>query len=403
MFIPQLSLTEKLSLLSGKNLWSLADIPRLDIPSLLVCDGPHGVRKGVTEIGLKESFPATCFPTASALACSWDEGLLKRVGQALSRESLHYNISILLGPGMNIKRHPAGGRNFEYFSEDPLLSGRLAAALVTGIQETGQVGACLKHFCVNNQESHRFVVDAIVDERSLREIYYKGFEIACKSSQPATIMSAYNKVNGVFASEHEMNTHVLRDQWGFEGIVMTDWGATNDRVAAISAGMDLEMPGSYGAHDRDVRLALKDGRLDIKTIDLSVKRMLSLIKKYQGALTSQTQVDWDAHAELARQAARDCIVLLQNRDNVLPLARQKKVALIGEFAKDNPRFQGMGSSQINARSVLTAFDCLGEHCEEILYAPGYKADSPTDEITQELLDEAVQVAQQADVVVLVRS
>ena len=230
--VEELTLEEKLTLLSGQSLWLLPAIPRLDIPALRVSDGPHGVRKPVKELSLQESYPATCFPVAAALACSWDPALVHQIGQALCRECIHYDIHCLLGPGMNLKRHPCGGRNFEYFSEDPFLTGQLAAAFVKGVQESGQVAACAKHFAVNNQESHRFVVSAKIDERTLRELYLRHFEMVVKDADPLTMMCAYNQVNGSFCSEHDyLNRQILRNEWKWDGVLMSDWGAVNQRVA----------------------------------------------------------------------------------------------------------------------------------------------------------------------------
>jgi beta-glucosidase len=409
-----LTMKEKLILLSGASLWTTSGIPRLQIPRLTLSDGPHGVRKPLKELSLQESFPSTCFPTAAALACSWDEALLKEVGNALQKECVHYGVHILLGPGMNLKRHPGGGRNFEYFSEDPLLSGRLAKAYIQGVQSTGKVAACVKHFAVNNQESHRFVVDAVVDERTARELYYRGFEIVIKQPQPpATVMCAYNRLNGVFCSEHmELLTDILRGEWGFTGVTMTDWGATNQRVKGIAAGMDLEMPGSHGAHYWEIVDAVRDGELSMSAINTSVQRLLDLIQEYgTGANTCTNEYDeenemWTQHYDLACKVAMDCCVLLKNDDNFLPLQADKisKVAVIGDFAKDHPRYQGMGSSQVHSIKVLTGYDELKRHIEDetrILFAPGYHADNDdTENVDTTLIQEAVDVAQAADAVLL---
>jgi len=405
--VQQLSLDQKLSLLTGATLWKLAKLPNMH--QITVSDGPHGLRKPKNPLVLSESYPATCFPTAAALACSWNEEMIQRVGIALSAESQHYNVQILLGPGMNLKRHPAGGRNFEYFSEDPLLTARLAAAYVRGIQSTGATGACIKHFAVNNQESHRFVVDAIVDERTLRELYYRHFEHVVKETQPASIMCSYNRLNGLFCSEHAALTNtILRDEWGYEGIVMTDWGATNDRVAAIQAGLDLEMPGSHGVHNPSIRRSLQKGRLTMEQIDTCCRRMIPLMQRY-GHSTYETDeeaaaenpIDWKAHYHLAHAMAMECAVLLRNENQLLPLQSGTRVAIIGDFANQNPRFQGMGSSAVCSSKVVTVLDELKRFTEHVEFAQGYYADDDSmEQINANMLKDAVEVAQNADVVLL---
>lgn len=399
--VQELSFEEKLQLVTGQTLWLLN--PHADLPALTLSDGPHGIRKPLKELALQDSFPATCFPTASALACSFDTDLLKTVGRALQRECLYYNVSVLLGPGLNLKRHAAGGRNFEYFSEDPLVSGRLAAAYVLGVQESGKIAACVKHFCVNNQESHRFVVDAIVDPRSCRELYYRQFQYAIQGSNPATLMCAYNKLNGVFCSEHEELYKILRSEWNYDGVVMTDWGATNNRAAGIHQSVDLEMPGSHGAHRRVVARAIENGELKPEELDDCCRRMLRLMHKYRYAYDcKEPPVDFEAQHELAYQAALQCIVLLQNRDSLLPLApKTTKVAVIGEFAKNQPRYQGMGSSRVTPYRIATVMEEIGRHTDHVTYARGYDADDDDeDAIAQHLIDEAVGVAKGADAVLL---
>lgn len=411
--IHDLTLNEKLSLLSGASLWSTAAIPRLRIPPLILADGPHGVRRPLKEISLQDSYPATCFPTAAALACSWDESLLFDIGNALHKECLHYGVHILLGPGMNLKRHPAGGRNFEYFSEDPFLTGKLATAYVLGVQSTGKVAACIKHFAVNNQESHRFVVNAVIDERTARELYYRSFEMVVKLANPVAVMCAYNRINGRYCSENKLLlSEILRDEWGFSGITMTDWGATNNRSDGIRAGMDLEMPGSHGAHYWDIIKDIKSAELSIGQIDLSTQRMLNLINEY-GTINTGEPEDYDErepmwleHYELALQAAMDCCVLLKNDESFLPLkaADYTKVAVIGEFAKVRPRYQGMGSSQVHSIKVVTAYDELTRHISDvrnISYSPGYEADDDhVENVDVGLLADAVDTARHADVVLL---
>ena len=411
-----LTYKEKVALLSGDSFWTTPPIPRLNVPHLTMADGPHGVRRPVHELALNESHPATCFPTACALACSWDEDLVREVGVALQQECIHYNVHVLLGPGLNLKRHPLGGRNFEYFSEDPFLSGRLASAYIQGVQCTGKVAACVKHFAANNQESHRFVVNALVDERTLRELYYKGFELTINrpaDQQPATLMCAYNRLNGIFCSEHsELLTDVLRNEWDFKGLTITDWGAANFRPAGLVAGMDLEMPGSHGAHHWEIKEHIRNGMLDEKYIDASVQRMLTLIQKYGTGnpkpLIGYDKDDlmWKNHFELARKVAMDCCVLLKNEDGLLPLKAEtiSKVALIGDFGRGHPRYQGMGSSSVQSEKVVTVYDELHRFIHDpsnITFAPGYEVDDDHPELVDTLMvEEAVEAAKGADVVII---
>jgi beta-glucosidase len=403
-----LSIQEKLSLLTGATMWKLARHPKnTTIPPLTLADGPHGLRKPLQELSLHESFPATSFPTAAALACSWNVDVVQRVGETLRDECRHLNVQILLGPGMNLKRHPSGGRTFEYWSEDPYVTGTLAAAFITGIQAGGHVGACAKHYCINNQESHRFVVDGIVDDRTCQELYTRHFEAVVKQAQPATIMCAYNKVNGVYCSEHaQLITGVLRNQFGFEGVVMTDWGATNDRVAGIQAGLDLEMPGSHGVHDSAIQQALKDGRLEMDQLDQCCRRMINLMQRYTAYEKDQDAaekhpVDWEKHFNVALQVAMECAVLLRNENQFLPLAKGTSVAVIGDFARDHPRYQGMGSSRVYSQKVVTVYDELKRYTDTIHFAPGYLADDDHPElVNRELIDQAVETAKKASVVLL---
>ncbi|MEJ2090215.1 MAG: glycoside hydrolase family 3 C-terminal domain-containing protein, partial [Gammaproteobacteria bacterium] len=363
--------------------------------------GPHGLRKqtrGADHVGLNVSVPATCFPTASALASSWDVNLLEEVGEALGREAAAENVAVLLGPGINIKRHPLCGRNFEYYSEDPLLAGELAAAFIRGVQSQG-VGTSLKHYAVNNQERGRMVVDAVVDERSLREIYLRAFEIAVTRSQPWTVMCAYNRVNGTYCGEHDwLLNRVLRDEWGFEGLVVSDWGATNDRVAGVAGGLDLEMPASGGANDRRVAEAVARGDLDEAVLDRAVARNVSLSLLGADLEAADHPVDLDAHHRLARRVAADCTVLLKNDGGLLPLETGLRLAVIGAFAK-TPRYQGTGSSQVTPTRIDAAFDAITEHLgAEPVYAAGY--DPRTGESEDALLEEARAAAAEADAVLL---
>ena len=398
--VAQMTLAEKVDFCSGKDFWHLPGLERLDIPSIMVTDGPHGLRKqgqNADHLGAHKSIPATCFPTASALASSWDVELMQRIGESLGQTCVDEDVSVLLGPGMNIKRSPLCGRNFEYFSEDPLLSGHIAAALVNGIQSQG-VGACLKHFAVNNQELGRMYMDAIVDHRTLREIYLRGFEIAVKTAKPWTVMCAYNRLNGVYCSENAwlLNT-VLRQEWGFDGAVMTDWGAANDRPAGVAAGLDLEMPGSGGVNDALVAQAVTAGTLDESILDRAITRNIALSLSSQQRQKPAGALDLDSQHALARSAAAQSCVLLKNTDDLLPLNPNARVALIGAFAK-KPRFQGAGSSQVRPTRVETLFEALSERVPNLTYAPGY--DPVFSAADAELIDEAASQAAAADLAIV---
>ncbi|MBS3939769.1 MAG: glycoside hydrolase family 3 C-terminal domain-containing protein [Actinobacteria bacterium] len=393
-----LPLAEQVRLLSGQDNWRTEAVG--GHRPVVVADGPHGVRRPPAgQLGIGGAVPATCFPTASSLASSWDPDLLERVGTALGREARARGVDVLLGPGLNLKRHPAGGRNFEYFSEDPLLSGHLAAALVRGIQAEG-VGACLKHFAVNNQEANRLLVDVIVDERTLRELYLTGFEIAVTTSAPWTVMCAYNRVNGVYCSDHRrLLRDVLRHEWGFDRVVMSDWGATNDRASAVAAGMDLEMPGSGKAFDAEVVAAVRRGRLDPAEVAACARRLASLADRAVAAEAMAGPDDPDAHHDLARAAAAAGTVLLTN-DGLLPLHRTGRLAVVGRFATV-PRYQGAGSSQVTPTRVDTAWDAFRTRAAggglDLVHAAGYDEDGAT---TDALVSEAVQAAATADAVVV---
>ena len=358
--LAQLTVAEKASLTLGSDFWHTAPIERLDVPAVMVSDGPHGLRAQPARqdhVGLGGSLPATCFPTASALASSWDPEIFAEVGRALAAEALACGVSVVLGPGINMKRSPLCGRNFEYLSEDPWLAGVLATAMVDGVQSRG-VGTSLKHFAANNQETDRLRVSAEVDERTLREIYLPAFEYVVKKAQPWTVMCAYNKVNGTYASEHAwLLTQVLREEWGFAGLVVSDWGAVHDRVAALRAGLDLEMPPNLGRSDRAVVAAIGSGELTDEQLDRGARRVLELVEK--SSAQQRADFDVDAHHALAREAARRSAVLLKNDGGVLPLRPQpgQTVALIGRFATE-PRFQGAGSSQVNATRIDNAADEL---------------------------------------------
>lgn len=399
--VRQMSLEEKAAFCSGRGFWHLEALPRLGIPRVMITDGPHGLRKqarGGDHVGLNVSVPATCFPTASALASSWDPSLLEAVGVALGREAAAEEVTVLLGPGINIKRHPLCGRNFEYYSEDPQLAGELAAAFISGVQSQG-VGTSLKHYAVNNQERGRMYVDAVVDERTLREIYLAGFEIAVRKAQPWTVMCAYNRVNGTYCGEHEwLLNQVLREEWGFEGLVVSDWGATNDRVLGVANGLDLEMPGSGGVNDRRVREAVDRGELDEAVLDRAIARNVSISLLGGDLADVPHAADHDAHHALARRAAAESAVLLKNDGACLPLSPDVPIAVIGAFAK-TPRYQGTGSSQVRPTRLDCAFDAIAEHLgTEPGYAAGY--DPITSAVDEALIEEARSLATGAGTVLV---
>ncbi|MFD6447998.1 glycoside hydrolase family 3 C-terminal domain-containing protein [Promicromonospora sp. NPDC060204] len=411
-----LTLEEKASLLSGLDFWTTQPVDRdgVAVPGVMVTDGPHGLRKQAEtpdHLGLGTSVPATCFPPAATLGSTWDPALLRRVGEALGRETRVNDVAVLLGPGINIKRSPLNGRNFEYLSEDPVISGELGTALVAGIQSQG-VGTSLKHFAANNQEADRMRVSADVDERTLREIYLPGFERVVKRAQPWTVMCSYNKINDVYASQnHWLLTEVLRDEWGFEGLVVSDWGAVRDRGAAVAAGLDLEMPASGGRTDAEVVAAVRAGTLDEAVVDVAARRVLRLVARSLPALdaaaASGENFDVDAHHALAREAAAAGTVLLKNdpvdEAPLLPLASADGVAVVGELAR-TPRYQGAGSSQVNPTRLDDALSALRTATgAEVPFAAGYTVDgadagSGTDAAA--LLAEAAEVARAAGTVLV---
>ena len=372
-----LSVPQKAALCLGSDFWHTAPVSELGIEAVMVSDGPHGLRKQPersADAGLRASEPATCFPTASALGCSWDLDLAREVGAALGAEARAQNIAAVLGPGINIKRHPLCGRNFEYFSEDPHLSGRLAAAIVDGLQSQ-QVGGCVKHFAANNQETDRMRVSADADERTLREIYFPAFEHVVTAARPWLVMCSYNKVNGEYASQHRwLLTDVLREEWGFDGLVVSDWGAVHDRVAALRAGLDLEMPPKLGVSDRAIVDAVAAGDLDEAVLDRAAARVLRLVLRSRRR--QPAGLDAAAHHALARRAAAQSLVLLKN-DGVLPLTGMagRTVAVIGEFAR-TPRFQGAGSSQVSPTQVDVPLDALAAALPgaTLRFAAGYRID-----------------------------
>jgi beta-glucosidase len=396
-----LTLEEKASLTSGLDFWNLKGIERVGVPSIMVTDGPHGLRKQAgsgDHLGLADSVPATCFPPAVGLAASWDAQLAERIGVALGVESAIEDVAVILGPGINIKRSPLCGRNFEYMSEDPIVSGVMGAGLVRGIQSQG-VGSSLKHFAANNQEFDRMRASSDVDPRPLREIYLRGFQRVVEDAQPWTVMCSYNRINGVYASEDPwLLTQVLRGEWGFEGLVVSDWGAVNDRVVGLPAGLDLEMPASGGRTDAQLVAAVEAGTLTEGALDLAANRVLDLIRKSQSGPAIEGPLDVDAHHALAREAAGRAIVLLRNEGGVLPLRRDAKLAVIGEFAR-TPRYQGAGSSLINPTRLENALDEIRAYAEtEVPFAAGFTLDGSGDAAA--LRAEAVAAASAAEVAVV---
>ncbi len=397
--VAQMTLEEKAGLCSGLDCWHTKPVERLGLESVMVSDGPHGLRKQITlndNMGIGKSVPAVCFPTASALACSFDRDLVYSVGQAMGDACVEEGVSAILGPGANQKRSPLCGRNFEYYSEDPVLSGELAASLIQGVQSTG-TGTSLKHFAVNNQEKRRTTVSAVVDERTLRETYLKAFEIAVKKGKPATVMCAYNKVNGTYCSENEtLLTNILRDEWGFDGVVVSDWGAVHDRALGVKAGLDLEMPGSRGINDAKIVAAVKAGTLSDGALDTAACRVVEFALK--GIENKREGFTYDKQAQhaLAVKAAQQSAVLLKNDVNLLPGHAGQKAAVIGAFAKD-PRYQGAGSSKINPIQIDTPWEALQKLGLNAVYAQGYSLKGSTKD-SDKLISEACEAAKGKDIV-----
>ncbi|MBC7960376.1 MAG: glycoside hydrolase family 3 C-terminal domain-containing protein, partial [Vallitaleaceae bacterium] len=392
--ISQLTLEEKVLLLEGKDAWFLNGVERLDVPSILVTDGPHGVRLS-EGFDLKNIKPATNFPSACAMAASWNKELLSEAGRAMADECHHYGVSVLLGPGTNMKRSPLGGRNFEYYSEDPYLSGAMATAFINGVQAEG-IGTSLKHFAVNDQETNRMRTNATLDERALREIYLVPFEMAVKEAKPWTMMGAYNRVRGDFACENKMLLQdILRDEWGYEGLVMSDWGAVIHKVETIRNGLDLEMPGP-GFRRGEVMGAIEDGSLSMTSLDERVKHVLELIDL---ATTHKKEVkaDFEKNHAVALKMAQESIVLLKNEDSILPLIGDLKIAVIGEQAI-KPRFQGGGSSIMKPAFLENALDNILHLSKNVVFAKGY--DGHKKEDAKSLILEALKIAEDADVVVV---
>lgn len=401
--IGKMTLEEKASLLSGKDFWQTADIKRLGIPSMTLSDGPHGIRRQAGEsdhLGLNASVPATCFPTAATVANSWNPGLGEELGSYLGEEAVSQGVNVLLGPGLNIKRSPLCGRNFEYFSEDPYLAGKMAAGYVKGIQSQG-VAACPKHFAANSQELRRMSNDSVLDERTFREIYTTGFEIAVKEGKSKSIMSSYNRINGVYANENEhLLQEILVDEWGFDGFVVSDWGGSNNHTDGVRAGSHLEMPTTGKDGMRELVAAVKDGILSEELLDRRVDELLRAIFDTQKAVEGKTgkEFDIEKHHAMAERAAEECVVLLKNEDNILPLKQGTKVAVIGDFA-DKPRYQGAGSSIVNSTRLDSPLDVwkAEEWVEFVGYEQGFIRNG---KMSEELERKAAELAKHADVVLL---
>ena len=400
--INKMTLKQKASFVSGLNYWYLHSAPEFGLPSIMMTDGPNGLRKQNTKkkpdgIGLGNSVASTCFPPAVTASCSWDEDLLKLEGEAIAEECLEEKVSVILGPGTNIKRSPICGRNFEYFSEDPLLAGKCSAALVNGIQSKG-VGASLKHFACNSQEAFRMIIDEIIDDRAMRELYLTAFEICVKESNPWTVMNSYNRINGVYASQNKwLQEDVLRKEWGFDGLIVTDWGASVDRVSGLKCGTDLEMPSSGTLNAKKIIDCVKNGELDEQTLDNSVDNIIELIEKSKPVLNKKHSYNKEEHHSIARKIAEGSMVLLKNYDEILPLKNGQKVAIIGEMAK-SPRFQGAGTSVINPTFIDNAYDELVKLGVDVTYSQGY--DKSKDEIDNEMVQQAIKVAKSADIAIV---
>lgn len=401
--IRQMSLEEKALLMSGKNTWETVDYEKYGIPSMVMSDGPHGLRRQLgtgDQLGLNESVPATCFPTAAAVANSWDEQLGERIGEALAEEAVTMGVNVILGPGLNIKRSPLCGRNFEYFSEDPYLSGKMAAAYIRGIQKKG-ISACPKHFAANSQELRRMANNSVVDERTLRELYTTGFEIAVKEGKAKAIMSSYNEVNGIYSNENaHLLQEILKEEWGFQGCVISDWGGSNDHAKGVKCGSHLEMPGTGRSGMRDILQGIENGVLTEAELDQRVDELLTVIFAVHPATEAAegTSFNQEAHHNLAREAAQESIVLLRNEDQILPLRSGTRVAVIGDFAK-KPRYQGAGSSQVNpTREPETIWDLIQNTDLTVVgYEKGYVRNRKPNE---KLIASACELAKKADTVLV---
>ena len=396
--VSQMTLEEKAGLCSGDDFWHTKAVERLGIPRSMVSDGPHGLRKqdeAADHLGINDSIKAVCFPTACATAASFDPEMIRKMGEAIGDSCQHEKLSVVLGPAVNIKRSPLCGRNFEYFSEDPYLAGRMATAIIQGIQSRN-VGTSIKHFAMNSQEHRRMSSSSDADERTIREIYFPAFEMAVKEAKPWTVMCSYNKINGVYASENPwLLTDVLRKEWGFEGYVVSDWGAVSDRVAGVAAGLDLEMPASGGVNDRKIAEAVRAGKLDEKLVDRACERILNIVYRYLENAKPETPSDKEAQHAQAADIAAECMVLLKNENGILPLNKEDEIAFIGEFAR-KPRFQGGGSSHINCFKTTGALEAAKGL--KVTYARGY--DVAADDAPAEMIAEAVAAAKNAKVAVV---
>lgn len=393
--LQQMTLEDKIALCSGENFWETEKYEKYGIPSLFMCDGPHGLRKQedvADMLGVNESRKATCFPAEVTTAGSWDPELLTEIGAAIGEEAREQGVGLVLGPGANLKRNPLCGRNFEYFSEDPYLAGKLAAGFIRGVEAQG-ISTSLKHFAVNSQEKSRFTSNSVLDERTLRELYLTAFEIAVKEGKPSTVMCAYPKLNGIHCSDNKrLLTDILRTEWGFGGMVVTDWGAMNDRIEGFRAGCDLNMPGGSDYMEKEVLQAVKNGTLPESCVDDSARRVLKLVFRAAETLKETASCDYEAHHAIAKRAAAEGAVLLKNEDGILPLQQGAKIAVIGAMAK-SPRYQGAGSSHINPTGLSQPLDFL----PDAIYAPGCDDRGDT---TDALLDEARAAAEQAEVAVI---
>lgn len=399
--ISKMTREEKASLMSGKDFWQTMDVERLGVPSIFLADGPHGIRKqaeAADHLGLNESIPATCFPTAATVANSWNEELGEKMGEYLGKEAVAQKVNVLLGPGINMKRSPLAGRNFEYFSEDPYLAGKLAAGMIKGIQSHG-ISACVKHFAVNNQEERRMSIDTIVDERTLREVYLTAFEIAVKEGKTKTVMSAYNMLNGEYTNENvHLMKEILRDEWNYDGVVVTDWGGSNDRVDGLIAGNELEMPTTAGETNQEIIAAIENGKISEDVLDECVDRLLDLVFTTEEAFKEEPKtIDKNEHHQMAQKVAEESIVLLKNDSNILPLQKDKKVAVIGDFAKE-ARYQGAGSSIVNPTFLDNSLNVLkSSDINSIGYEQGFDRYGKK---SKKKIDKACALAKEADIVLL---
>lgn len=397
--IKNMTLDEKCSLLSGESFWFTQSVERLGIKKMMLTDGSSGLRKQgdkVDHLGKNPSVPATCFPSEAAMASTWNEELVKELAKDLGDEFKHHGVGVVLGPGMNIKRSPLCGRNFEYFSEDPYLSSHIAASYINGVQSAG-VGACVKHFAANNQETHRLTTDVSADERTLREIYLESFRYALENAHPWMVMCAYNRLNGEFASENTSLFDVLRREWGYDGAVVTDWGGVNDRVKSLRVGLDLEMPDSGGVFDKKVKEAIENGSLDEKHLDNAVRRLLELLEKHKEGFKTKENFTPEKNHDIAVRLGCEGVVLLKNDNNTLPLDINKKIAVIGEFA-EKPRYQGGGSSHTNPLKVTVPLDELKKRFKNITYKKGFSVDQNLSDVALE--QEALEAAKTCESVVV---